>query len=907
MPAIQDLYAPSFLCPAPASDTAPDDGTEPEACTEAKPETTYSPERHGTIAAFIRHPDFPSFRRQVERDIDALIDFATGMRETREALAAWRRKLFDVDSAGRHLSYGNTASLMYGQCADYLHRLSELVHDPRLSLQSRRSELEQLGPQLLECGEGAAEALDTSVRRLDPDRSELSGKYRHVVDRIVEQIAVETVETEYGHLLREARLDQRHHVAGLKAKLHQALGLAWPLPEDRLSHDHHAAALVARCAAQLQPLIAPGAVARVLAEDYLQRFTEAWHAHARSPQQRAFPTAGLLADCTAALQFEFGSTPPTTALLRDRADGDERECRTDATLVALHFLDEMRSTGCLGPGHRVDTLASWSDRRPSGPPSINRLLKADDLHWVETRGQQRPVDIDDLARLPAGAWRAPILESALANSEPGQLESLHALVHPGWLLSQNILDRLIGRLGMTRVEALVAQAQAEGTWDAERQSWWMQALAARDPGRPPIGLLRWSDGQVSHQLAPAHIDDLLDRRANGELSDQDLQRRLSDLLNLTFSAPPIPAPGSGVRHARRAMAAVAPLRQWWGAVGRSLRDEPPRLRPEELLDIVTKPGGDQVVPLVRCLSMDAPPGDVIHVFFEGLSALDRDGLFPTAQFMTSLGEPGLSPQGLTDRLCGLSADGLHMLLEFAMEAVLLHPSLRGDCRRLFLGDAPASAQPLSPPTLPLALVRNAVSSENTRPLNRFLSAVQRATQRGVLSPSDLSRILAGHLATPPMSSPLSPGPSGTRSLVMSILLRWAVQLAVDGHVGVAEAMRALQPAALTGAHPGPSQGELSDPERLKSAIAATCPALRFGGDGQTPTLPASELQIRRELLNRLIRRSGDGPSGLLDELRGAGRDLEAIELAKRIRSSMSGLEYEKAEIERVVGPSARRA
>ncbi|KAI1693851.1 hypothetical protein Ddc_22502 [Ditylenchus destructor] len=468
MPAIQDLYAPSFLCPAPASDTAPDDGTEPEACTEAKPETTYSPEtprHHRGVHPASGLPVIPPPSRARHRCADRLRDGHARDEGGARRLAAQALRRGQRRPPSELWQHGLTDVRPVCRLPP---RLSELVHDPRLSLQSRRSELEQLGPQLLECGEGAAEALDTSVRRLDPDRSELSGKYRHVVDRIVEQIAVETVETEYGHLLREARLDQRHHVAGLKAKLHQALGLAWPLPEDRLSHDHHAAALVARCAAQLQPLIAPGAVARVLAEDYLQRFTEAWHAHAKSPQQRAFPTAGLLADCTAALQFEFGSTPPTTALLRDRADGDERECRTDATLVALHFLDEMRSTGCLGPGHRVDTLASWSDRRPSGPPSINRLLKADDLHWVETRGQQRPVDIDDLARLPADAWRAPILESALANSEPGQLESLHALVHPGWLLSQNILDRLIGRLGMTRVEALVAQAQAEGTWDAER-------------------------------------------------------------------------------------------------------------------------------------------------------------------------------------------------------------------------------------------------------------------------------------------------------------------------------------------------------------------------------------------------------------------------------------------------------
>ena len=222
MPVIHDLYSPTFLAEAPIVDAEPASPARADAASDG--DWTYNPQRHGAFEAFFRHADFPPFRERVERNIDDLIAFARAgdLRGAVPHLEALRNKLFDIGLDGHPLSVKPYEVIKsYGPLVESLDRLVPLFHDETMRLESRRTELQRLAPELPVCANGALNAVQSALIQLELKRSGLGGKFRATVEHIVEQAATDAVEIKYQRDFHLAHLEQRHYVAGLKSKLYQ--------------------------------------------------------------------------------------------------------------------------------------------------------------------------------------------------------------------------------------------------------------------------------------------------------------------------------------------------------------------------------------------------------------------------------------------------------------------------------------------------------------------------------------------------------------------------------------------------------------------------------------------------------------------------------------------------------------
>ena len=890
MPQLQALYSPGFL-----ADRAPDAPTE--AASAETLSLAYCPERHGTPADFARHPDFCPFRAAVERDLEALSTFAAGASSTVTNLATWRSKLFDIDDAGNHLQYGEReAALMYGDVARGLARLSRLIRDDRLSLATRRLELDQLAPQLTVCAGGVVEALHCCLGRLDPARNGLPGLFRSRVEQMVEQVCVDAVETEYADVLYEARLDQRHHVAGLKRKLYDRLELPWHLPEDPFVISHHADTLVQQCTAALIPSIAPESVALTLAEDYLQRFTCALHqrigsrdpvraSSASSEDARALPapTAAQLDDCLLPLGTEFGPPPPATALLREREDG-QCECLTDATLVAAYFLDVMGAAGSLashgGAARTIAALPPPSTERRSTPSSFIR--SRGDLVWVEDRGLRRPFDAEDLTRVPPGELRTSMVRTAVLNSSP----------------------------------ALLARMQASPAWSERLQALWDETRTPTASSRPVPGRLSWADETGSHTLAPSQITRLLERREPGEPLPPAAREELGALLALTLS---LRKPERGPRGAlprTRAMPFVQPLRLWWGEVGSAMRADPPRLNGDELLEVLLAPLGNARPPLVQ--AMMGAHRDLVHVLLEGLTELRRDGLLRGERLFERLAGPDTAVDGLPALMAEFGANALGQLLRFALLPAgddRLSPSA---CRALLLGPAQEPSSARAVPPVPRSLIERSVLSGDGPVLRRYVEAAIQAAQRKLFSPEDLRRALDS-LPAAATATRLPESGDGWAAWTFAVWGWYAtiVEAWLKGEISEEDAAAALaEPAPSDPAEASASRASASSAAmweaRLNTARIRICTLPRRIGEAAREN--AREQPLRRHMLDRL--------AGLFEDVRGlegqdvrqlrrpcrairsaldAGLAREAADCARQLQSTMESLAFSQGEIAAAIG------
>ncbi len=742
---IHSHYASAFLAePASMDATVPAPAGSGEAPAQNAP--TYCPARHRSVAEFALSSDFNAFRESLQRDIDTLIDVASGMPTTVSALEDWHKKLFDLDVHGRHWGYGDAeAALMYRQGADLLRRLVQLIREERLPLSSRQLELQRLGQQLQACAPAVLSELAGCIGRLDPERSGIAGKFRSVVEQIIEQVAIEAVEIAYGDDFTEARLAQAHFVNGLKKRLYEALELPWPLQEDDFAHHRHDQALVQQCVRTLRPALAPGSVARIVADDYLERFTDAMRKLAARHGPIPNPTLDQLRDCTEPLDAEFGAPPPLEALLVTRNEGEDYECATDSTRVALHFLDAMRSA---------------------------KLLVSDPSADIEAAS----------ARPPDGG------------------------------------------------------------------------ISQQGPGRGPVGQLRWTSdtggGIVRHELAESQIQELLDLRLSGELSPQDLQIHLSDLLTAVASVTKSSARGRLAPHSEtsRVMSVTQPLRLWWRVIGEALRADPPRLSPQELLDVLTRPGSTPVPPLVSCLR--SADEDIVHILFAGLTELQRDGLLPAETLFEALGQHAAAVSGgWPAALAACSPHGLKSLLAFAVKMAASGGLAPERCRELLLG-------PGKPPAVPLALFSgplrdNRDLSRLNRRMGVYFEALGEAASRQLIAEEDLRRVvdcLAPLASTWAALGSTSPADQTFNWALRNWLAR-IVPLGLEGHLSPSDMASALQAPA--------DWPESLRPAFARLAVQALSPRLELGSNPQPE--PERHVQLRRQWLRELAGTGGQPP------------------------------------------------
>lgn len=916
MPVIHDLYSPTFLAEAPIVDAEPASPARADAASDG--DWTYNPQRHGAFEAFFRHADFPPFRARVERNIDDLIAFARAgdLRGAVPHLEALRNKLFDIGLDGHPLSVKPYEVIKsYGPLVESLDRLVPLFHDETMRLESRRTELQRLAPELPVCANGALNAVQSALIQLELKRSGLGGKFRATVEHIVEQAATDAVEIKYQRDFHLAHLEQRHYVAGLKSKLYQELGLRWELPADDSAYRRHSENFVRRVAGSLTEAIAPGAVARVMAEDYLARFTDSMNETLRPRGAGAWPTDGDVEDCTALLSLEFGPPPPRHGLLRQHPDGIGWECLSDPTLVAAHLLDSLHDAGMLQQRRAPSTVARWTT--VDLPPARCELQSVDGLTWVEENGHRRALEAEDLKQLNDRATlSAPMVLAAIANSPPDTVATLAA---PDWLLDREVGDRLLGRVGLGGVAALVEARRAAGTWTDELDAWWTGVQEAHGPNPPPTGRISWSDAQGQHQLAPvqisdllgARIGDLLDQREPGPLSTETLSH-LSDLLSLTLTEPAPRAPRAvdasdltnaarAAREARnafkRAMAIEEPIRTWWATVGEALRADPPRMTGTALADVLTTAGSASTVPFVRALTV--ADDNVRQVFMEGLTELQRDGLLATDRLVARLTQPHAASDGLMARLTSPEFD-LETLLAFTTRAVADGHLERERGLELFFGSAPIAS---SSTPLPLVLFERAAARADKR-LRAYFSALREAASRGVVTRDELLRLTGHGRSTHPVADAWQATPSMTKRPPASAWFLGIAQLCAQGHLSVEEAETLLVPPPAGNAS---AWGDLADNQQQQQVlnILWSVPRPSFAGLREPlPPEPTEVTQRRRQLLSAVTGAGSGTPCRLIRALHDAVPDPDAglrSFIEQQLALTMKTLGFGAEEIAAAVG------
>lgn len=766
---------------------------------------SYDPDVHGSIHQFLCHEDFDRFQRRARRNVDALIDFARaqGLPAAMSELGDFRTMLFDLDGLDHHRAYGERElALMYGAGARALDRLVPLVRDGAATLETRRTELQQLTPQLLVCAPGALNSLHDCESRLAPGRASLAGKFRSTVSDVIAQVAVHKVESAYLNELSAAHLDQTHHVSGLLAQLHQALDLGWKRPEDFFAHKHPPE-LVDACVKELTPLLAPVAVARTLAQDYLERFSEAMREKARRPDPTSGSASGAASgsargsamdptwvdSCVDTLKGEFGCIPPTHALIREQPHASQG-CGLvgDPALVALHMLDALKADGVIQETRVPETLAAWPLTLAGlSRPTLCRLLSLDGLTWVEEGRQRRPVEAQDLRPLDPGKLSAPLVLAAITDSSS---EDLLACVRPAWLLSAQICVRLMARLGREAVRAMILARETAGTWPDELRHELAQALARSDaPGR-----LTWTDDIGTQALTQGEIHQWLEDRATRRIPFPTLRAQLSNSLSpALIAADDVTGPAAGprpspVRGSAHALPIDTPVRAWLAAVGGALRAEPPRLTPAELVEVLTTADDAGAVPWVRCLS--TAHEDVVAVLHQGLEELARDGLLPVDALVDRLRGEAVTPERWTSRLTSFSPAGLQAFFKLVTSAAAAGRLDRDRCGELF-GTAGGTAVSNTPALACFEMARH----DDARRLRTCLVALGEAASRGLLSDPDLRRLTGAECPGNPVglawgNAPVQKIERTAVSRALTVWFRGVTDLCVSGsgHLSAQEAL-----------------------------------------------------------------------------------------------------------------------
>lgn len=888
---LSTAYTAAFLSDIASTSS----NTPPSSPFDTAPQASaYSRERHGTFDMFLQGPDYARLREQVEGRIQALIDFDGCTAEARRSLRDFRHRLFEhIDPAThRHFSPAQW-ELMLRETPGCLERLVPLVVDGPMTLASRQTALEGLLDPLQQCAPAVVGALQSAIRQLDPGRKTLNDRFRHAIERTIEQVAVDAVEGDCGAEFSIANLSQRHYVVGLQRLLYAELQLPWTPPEDIFAHEGHPAERVRRCTARLQELLAPGAVARVWAEDYLGRFSEAMRQHSRTHGARILPTNSDIEDATAPLDIEFGPAPPRRALLRESARGVET--LRDPTLLALHFLDRLRDAGVVRPEHIGQKIAGWNQELRGRPPLAFELRELDGLAWIEASGQPaRGVGASDLRHVPPQALSAAAVLAAIANSSD---DGLRKHLKPHWLLCTEIGDRLIGRLGLAAVASHVEQARSGGTWSGTLASWWDDVQDERAGRRAPSGQFAWTSPAGHHALASAQIRELLARRALGESSWPDLQKELGALL---IAAVDVDKQSVSVPNARmpRSLETSLPLQLWWSRVGEGLRARPRTVSSQEFVDLLTTTAGDGRSPLLIALSRFH--ADASHIFLRGLRELQRDGLLDTELLFERLMGTQLAPEGSSKLLEGLW--GATHLLDFAVTSAASGHLSRDRCLALFFGKGPAGKVIES---LPDVGIRRIFEESDIWTLPDTISALGRAFASGVLEKDELLRLLGDGKDDHPVARlwkvPPVPGAGRAGFTLLSVWAEAVVSLSLNGHLAVEEAAGLLIPAGARSRrwHASHATGLKVMATNLLKALQPTL-RLRPPPD-LTPIAPSAEsLHLRRELLKATVLAGGGPPFRVIQDGVPLTGDQQA-ELRDSTRDVMASLGFSAEDIGSALG------
>ncbi len=534
----------------------------------------YQRSNHGSPAAFARHTDFEQFREHVTALTEELSSHFADSPTAVAGLRQFLSHVTTVDVQGENVFFREHAEQIYAQGAELLSHLVQLSRDPQTDRHQLRAELVDLSRDLALCSAAVIDGLQSSVQRLSAPPRTLSARWHDIQVWLVEQSAAETVRTS------DHSTTNRHVVNALLPFLYRKAEL-----RDRPPHDPYAAKnlekpFIWRAERRLADDLHPASVSMQIAQDYLSRLSASLRESGDVPPETPTLTQQQMEAAIESLAAEFGSRPPPSAAFRADPDGGSCEVATDATLLAVHFLDQWRSdpqTGRRGRRSRPIPIGT--------PPEGTKLLRAGRLVWAETRGERRLMDVDDLAALKPDDLPAHAAPSIIRSSAPDDLkERLPA----EWMSDKPEFEALLDRVDDTAMKVCFERWQASSTpLNRNRQTLLMNALLERGRGAPLFegAALRWQ------RLVLPDLEDLESLRMlyrqhqSGEVTTEVLRSRLQASWKAALSGDletlmRVSMPGSS-RQARIGPSAQF-AEEWLFAAAEALSSTPPRTTIDEV-------------------------------------------------------------------------------------------------------------------------------------------------------------------------------------------------------------------------------------------------------------------------------------------------------------------------------------
>jgi len=173
-------FTPSFFRPLSVNDRP--GPSEPAAQTQEP--LIYSPEKHGRVGAFIRSPQFNTFRQEYEQVIDSITAFVEQHAHDLNPplLAKTRQKMKDdfnvlkkhlFDEQGYH--FFPHQNKVYGVGKEMFHAVAKLLQESHVPLQQRMNAVRNLSLQARVCSGGVLSGLAAETAILTASAYGLKG------------------------------------------------------------------------------------------------------------------------------------------------------------------------------------------------------------------------------------------------------------------------------------------------------------------------------------------------------------------------------------------------------------------------------------------------------------------------------------------------------------------------------------------------------------------------------------------------------------------------------------------------------------------------------------------------------------------------------------------------------------
>jgi hypothetical protein len=223
---------------------------------------SYTPEKYGTLEAFLQHADFPRATAQYQQLFAGLNNFIARYCRHPEAIQT------SFNDFWANIQYGlfNARQvLLYGEGKNAFDHFYHLLHDENIALEQRVTAIINLAQELHACIDGSINSLIVIIRQLQWARAGNLGKALSIKEQAIEQCIYAFNAQRSNNLLME-----KHSIA----VYHNFLRNLYGLPS--LLHDMYASNKILNishqdlygCLQYVESVINPYYIINVMAEEY---------------------------------------------------------------------------------------------------------------------------------------------------------------------------------------------------------------------------------------------------------------------------------------------------------------------------------------------------------------------------------------------------------------------------------------------------------------------------------------------------------------------------------------------------------------------------------------------------------------------------------------------------------------